>query len=201
MKSMFMHYKGGLTREECDLILGHASKLPHEAGTIRCADNQCRVMEDMRVSEIAWIRWDDPVMRWLFDRMVIFVAEANMKCFQFELANWPRLSFRSIQFTQYHAAPAGEDEKAGRFEWHRDMRWCENSNVEADRKITACVMLSDPEEYEGGQFHLEEANLEDRYTRKGDVLIFPSIFRHKVDAVTRGTRNVLAFWADGPPLQ
>ena len=49
-----------------------------------------------------------------------------------------------IQYTIY------EGSKQGHYDWHHDVDWGNNSGQ--DRKLSITVQLSDPAEYEGGDF-------------------------------------------------
>ena len=71
------------------------------------------------------------------------------------------------------------------------------------RKLAMTVQLSDPSEYEGGDFEIwfggKEAQIVPR--EKGDVIIFPAFCMHRVRPITRGQRKCLVFWTGGRPLR
>jgi PKHD-type hydroxylase len=81
------------------------------------------------------------------------------------------------------------------YNWHTDVGWADSSMY--DRKITTTIILSNPEEYEGGALEFEGGEL---YTNvpRGTVITLPSYIRHKVHPVTKGIRVALVFWASGP---
>jgi PKHD-type hydroxylase len=60
------------------------------------------------------------------------------------------------------------------------------------------VQLSDPSEYEGGLFKIENQEIPLWYREKGTVMVFPSYLRHRVEPVTRGVRRSLVAWFEGP---
>jgi predicted 2-oxoglutarate/Fe(II)-dependent dioxygenase YbiX len=64
-----------------------------------------------------------------------------------------------------------------------------------DRKITMSVQLSNPSDYEGGEFIIAGNSFK---LSIGSVLAFPSFFSHNVDLVKSGTRWSLIGWAWGP---
>ena len=68
------------------------------------------------------------------------------------------------------------------------------------RKLSASILLTNPNEYEGGDFVVwDDRNIElpIKYN-KGDALIFASVIPHAVQQVTKGKRRSLVAWAHGP---
>ncbi len=57
------------------------------------------------------------------------------------------------------------------------------------------VQLSNPSDYEGGEFIIAGNSFK---LSIGSVLAFPSFFSHNVDLVKNGTRWSLIGWAWGP---
>ena len=87
------------------------------------------------------------------------------------------------------------DSVSGQYDWHKDS---ELGKIH-DLKLTVVVNISTTS-YEGGTFemfanspqHIPELDL------PGSVLIFPSYLHHRVNPVTRGTRETVSFWVPGP---
>lgn len=77
---------------------------------------------------------------------------------------------------------------------------CDNgdSGVTAKRQLSAIVILSNIEDYEGGGLvFYGNKNLENRFrlhTAKGALIVFPSDMNHEVTPVTSGTRLSLVMW-------
>ena len=87
-----------------------------------------------------------------------------------------------IQFTEYHGG------EGGFYDPHIDVNWC-NTERPYDRKLSITVQLSEPAEYEGGDFsfsNVENPDLE-AMRKKGSVLVFPSYLTHGVSPVTKGS--------------
>jgi PKHD-type hydroxylase len=62
--------------------------------------------------------------------------------------------------------------------------------------------LTDPNEYEGGDFEiLDEVPGEKLKRTRGTLLAFPSYTLHAVTPVTKGTRNSLVSWISGKPFR
>ena len=96
-----------------------------------------------------------------------------------------------IQYTIY------EGSAHGHYDWHHDVDW--NNNDGRDRKLSITVQLSDPGDYEGGDFEFSEVPaLPENYKDKGSVLVFPSFLMHRVLPVTAGIRKSLVAWFWGP---
>lgn len=72
-------------------------------------------------------------------------------------------------------------------------------DLKTDRKVSLTVMLSNPSEYEGGEFHFEPGfPLPGKVEGKGTVAMFTSYTPHKVTEITSGVRNILFIFMTGP---
>jgi predicted 2-oxoglutarate/Fe(II)-dependent dioxygenase YbiX len=69
------------------------------------------------------------------------------------------------------------------------------------RKISAVMMLTGPDEYEGGELEVcNNGNFEDIQIlkpNKGDIVFFASWMPHRVKPVTSGERKSLVMWVMG----
>ena len=66
------------------------------------------------------------------------------------------------------------------------------------------IQLSDPSEYQGGQFLLANEHEQPdpkALTQRGTVLCFPSPVQHTVKPVTSGVRKSLVAWIEGPKFK
>ena len=79
-----------------------------------------------------------------------------------------------------------------------------NPNSPVFRKISVTAQLTDPEEYEGGDFEIKnlwgtmELPIDPEVKNKGTILVFPSMLLHRVTPVTKGKRQSLVQWYNGP---
>ena len=135
---------------------------------------------EVRKSKVSWFS-DNLDMR---DQLWDFILEANRQ-WGFDVSK-----YADIQYTVYE----GTDN--GHYNWHTDVDWA--SPIPSQRKISLTVQLSDPIEYEGGDFHLQGAQLAPNYKMRGTVLAFPSYQYHMVSPVTFGIRRSLVAWFEGP---
>ena len=116
------------------------------------------------------------------------ILKANANNFGFDLVK----DF-NMQFGEYK-----EDDK-GFYDWHADQGLVTNKLI--DRKLSIVVQLTDPSEYEGGQLEFNvEGNLftPNNFEKKGSVIVFPAFYMHRVTPVTKGVRNSLVAWVNGP---
>jgi PKHD-type hydroxylase len=138
------------------------------------------VDHDWRFTHNAWIEKNETNL-WLFDKMLALVMAAN-KQFQYEVD-----FFEALQLAKY--------EEGMHYDWHADL----GPGLMGNRKLSVTVQLSSPDDYEGGELHLDCQNKEDFIAPKeiGSVTVFPSFMKHKVTPVTKGTRYSLVVWASG----
>ena len=100
--------------------------------------------------------------------------------------------------------------KDAHYDWHIDSRpfpYSDNHGPFSGmvRKLSFSIMLNNEDEYEGGDFEIED-QLPGSETRShkikdlnhGAILVFPSYTPHKVHPVTKGKRYSLVGWVCGP---
>jgi len=143
-------------------------------------------LKDVRVSQIAWLSDDENLRNFLFQ----YVQTANVTSFGFDIMNQC-----DIQYTEYHAS------ENGFYGWHLDHGTDLNNRV-THRKLSMTIQLSDSEDYEGGDFVFGGGVTTDRskeaFRTKGTVLVFPSFIPHCITPVTKGVRQSLVAWFEGP---
>ena len=125
---------------------------------------------------------------WLYQRLQQILSKVNYDKFQFDLAQ-----FEVLQYAKY---------KEGQFyNWHCDA----GPNLGYHRKLSVVVGLTDPSEYEGGDFVINYNGNPDTAEAirllPGQILIFPSYVPHKVTPVTSGERVTVVTWINGPKFQ
>lgn len=137
----------------------------------------------------------------LYQKILELVHQSNSYNWKFDLKEIQD----SLQYTEYHA------HDYGKFDWHVD---CGNDNT-SYRKISITIQLSDPSEYEGGDFELfgrpndlkvKKNEIMDFPHKKmdkniGTAIIFPSYAVHRVTPVTKGVRKSLVLWVGGKPFK
>lgn len=124
----------------------------------------------------------------LYQLVSQIIDHANQTVFRYELAGlWEQL-----QLATYTA------EDSGFYDWHVDI----GAGPLSQRKLSLIVPLTDPAEYEGGDFEVFYERGPQRVELPlGRVIAFPSYLLHRVTPLTRGVRRSLAVWVTGPPYR
>jgi PKHD-type hydroxylase len=185
MRSEWCYYKQHFTPEQCKEIIKKAEQLPIDEPTLGSGTAE-RYDNGIRRSKVRWILrdsiWDN-----VFSELDKLVARANNE--------WFNLDYQYcgyLQFTEY------DQSYEGCFKRHQDTFLTAPTN----RKLSVTVQLTDPTEYQGGQFEFCDIGVKpkaENIITQGTVIIFPSIIFHEVKPVTQGKRCSLVGWYEGPP--
>ena len=129
------------------------------------------------------------------------VTEANNNLFQFDI-NYVTDSLHYVIYpTPNQPDTLGQvREIGGHLDWHMDI----GQGGVNRRKLATTVQLSGPDEYEGGDFQVWYGGSNGFITlprEKGDVLIFPTFYLHRVTPITKGERRALVYWTGGEPFR
>lgn len=116
---------------------------------------------------------------WVYKRVRRAIDDCNRDVFGFDLGDFSQ----ELVIADYRDGDF--------FEWHMDL----GPGV-TYRKLAASVMLSSPDEYDGGALAFPGAEF-DRLPR-GSAVVFPSFLLHGVRPVKRGRRCSLVAWVGGP---
>ena len=152
----------------------------------------------IRSSKNSWI--DCPN---LFKFLITMCLDIN------RLADW-NLKINGCEDVQYGVYDVGDY-----YDWHVDQddhlkpypTWKDGKivNFPGCRKISISLMLSGPDEYEGGELDIEfgKPSEEPRYRSvkpdKYEAIFFQSTVWHRVQPVKSGLRKSLVTWFYGPP--
>ncbi len=161
---------------------------------------------DVRKGKNAWI----PDTHWISGFLWHYVMKANKENFLYDLSG---IDGGSLQYTIY--------EEGNHYTWHQDAGIASytnpvspnnraepnmivqdfiTENTETIRKLSFSLQLSNPDDYEGGQFQLlDEQNKSYIAPRqRGTLILFDSRAMHRVRKVTKGTRKSIVGWCVGP---
>lgn len=134
-----------------------------------------------RLCSVAWLK-----PAWLRDLMRTVSDDINGHFFGFELTGF----MEAFQYTSY-----SPDDKYG---WHMD----KGPKTPGHRKLSFTLQLSDPSEYEGGDFEINAGTeILQMAKSRGQMIVFPSWMLHQVTPVTSGIRRSLVAWAYGPAFK
>lgn len=176
MRQSWQMWSGSVPGDIIEIIEKEAGET-HPAGTFNSGGSE------IRSSRVAWLTGN----QFILDILHNYADMANRNAFHAHI-----YKKADIQFTEYHAS------ENGHYSWHHDIDWRRNDGL--DRKLSITVQLSDPSEYEGGEFSFSEVHTPDvaQSKQKGTVLVFPSYLQHAVSPVTSGVRKSLVAWFEGP---
>ena len=141
--------------------------------------------ESYRKSNVKWIYFSEE-SKWLFVKLMMLIQKTNNSNWNFDLI----MAKEPIQYTEY------TDD--GHYDWHIDA----GGGYMNQRKVSVSVLLSDPNEYDGGDLQIwpgGEIKTAERVL--GGVTLFPSCLLHRVTPVTKGVRKSLVFWVGGIPYR
>lgn len=176
-----------LSDEQADeirkLCIEFLDKAP-EPGTV--GFNEYRYDPAIRVTTVSWLPFpeDDPRTTWIYDMGGDVSQRANAEYWQLDLDGF---------YDKMHVLKYGV---GGHFQWHRDSG---DASIRPQRKLSFTVLLSDPADYDGGDFQIFDGGERTVKAKdKGTFIVFPSDTQHRVTEVTRGERYTLVGWIGGP---
>lgn len=185
MNQLWQMWASGLPKDKIQAIQDYCYRLPLSQATIG-ADPDLR--DSYRSSQVGWVNRYSPESQFIKDIIWTYVMDANRNAFGFKVDY-----LADMQYTVYYG------QSNDKYDWHIDTFWANPTSY--DRKLSFILQLSDPSEYEGGDFQFDpEIPQPDQSLLKqqGTILVFPSFIRHRVIPVTSGTRRSLVAWAEGP---
>ncbi len=177
----FCMWENAFTKEEIEQVLFLEKMTDFEKGLTGGKKSPDKKIRD---SDVTWLHPNQDT-EWLFGRLGQITSRVNHDHFMYDIEG-----FDALQYTRYGPGQ--------HYNWHWDVAFgWENYQ----RKISMSMILSNPEEYEGGEFQIvNNGNIEDVKTfrpKQGDILFFASWMPHRVAPVTSGERKSLVAWVQG----
>jgi PKHD-type hydroxylase len=188
MNGEWCYFKSYFSKQQCEDIINLGLTIPSQQAHIGVNGGE-GVNPDARRSPIRFINNGDWRFQNVFDELWKTAIQANKDFFNIHIS---KLDF--VQLAEYDAAELGE------YKEHHDVFWV-NNDPYYHRKLSAIIQLSDPNDYEGGDFELTDTATfppANELREQGTVIFFPSMFRHRANPVIRGTRHSIAAWFEGP---
>ena len=197
LKPSYCVWEGYFSDDFCDKVTAFADTLEFMEGEVRYDP-----VKKSRSSNVAWIT-DKPENEWIIEPVADLVAVTNRKYWQWDITGRER-----FQYTRYGAGQF--------YGWHADARpepYPDDGRWPGlIRKISVTVSLSHEDDYDGGDFALEEVshspgtpekriNIPKQAKKRGSAIIFASHLYHEVRPVTEGLRQSLVGWFLGPPFR
>ena len=102
----------------------------------------------------------------------------------------------NYRLTGIEQVQMGRYKIGGHYDYHKDLDVPNAKNEQ--RKLSAVLFLSNPEDYEGGEFEFKDIKFDKPKFPKGTIIVFPSFLDHRVNPVISGERITAVCWASGP---
>ena len=172
-------YESAISKEQCELIIKEANwSTKHSAEYM---DPHGSVTNnDIRKTTVTFAPYYSPVG-----------CIMSMHIIQINKTQW-NYDIEAIQDIQI-----GHYEIGGHYDWHFDTMPPDDNNMQ--RKLSAVLMLSDPNDYEGGELELKHVT--PLKLIQGSIVVFPSPIEHRVLPITKGERYSAVAWAVGPSFR
>lgn len=188
-KDHLAYWEGFLSGDDINLLLAQPEWLNARQGCVGGSTGVTEVNAGVRDSEIAWLGMK-PEIAHIWDKLGEAVAEVNRRYFHFDLTGF----HEPMQLGIY------TEERQGHYNWHTDAA---PNDAAVPRKLSMAMLLSDPNEFEGGEFQVKTCNDEAQTLdcQKGRAWFFPTYTLHRVSPVKRGVRRSLVLWVGGPAFR
>lgn len=120
---------------------------------------------------------------WILQRIMPAAAQLNHQHYHFDI--------QGVEMPHFCEYKTGQGSG-----WHLDFA----SDATTNRKLTLLLFLSDPTQFEGGQFHCHP-HTERSEQLQGNLFVFPAYLLHTVEPVIQGIRYSLISWGIGPAFR
>ena len=178
----YVHFQDAFTAAECARIIAYQDTM--ELAPAKVGNDT--LDPAIRRSLTGWLSWGQET-DWVFQKLAEICNDARDNWYPFTLTGFPE----PLQLTRY------SEHDRGHYSMHRDM----GAGSMSTRKLSAVVLLSQVDEYSGGQLELmsnPESDQAVKQTGQGTVIVFPAWEMHRVSPVVCGTRWSLVAWVHGP---
>jgi len=178
-------WDNSFTLDECQKIIMIGESNIFNTATVAGKDGIIEEDFTYRNTQVSWI-FPSIESEFIFRRVTDVITSLNNNYFRFDLMGM----IEGFQFTKYEAP-------SGFYGLHSD-----RSPKSTIRKLSMTVQLSDPNDYEGGDLHLQIGSEPAIISKdQGKMVCFPSYIMHEVKPVTKGTRYSLVAWFTGPAFR
>lgn len=188
-KDHLAYWDDFLSPNDINLLLAQPEWLNLQDGMIGGASAVGTKDSERRSNKVAWVGMKPEVVH-IWEALANIVAEVNSRYFHYDLTGF----HEPMQLSMY------EEQSQDHYTWHIDGS---PSDRRVPRKLSMAMLLSDPSEFEGGEFQVKTHNdIEQTLEcKKGRAWFFPSYMLHRVTPVTKGIRRSLVLWVGGPEFR
>ena len=177
---------GIFTKGQCEAMIRLGENIPPRFGGVPQGRGQRRLDGEKRKALVREIREADTDFDSYVEKIRRVVLEMNDKYFGFDMFRHER------PFANLATYEAG-----GKFHEHIDLQSSTMQRT-VDRKISVSVLLSDPDDYDGGDFIVGGLPVDQTNCGQGGMVLYPSWRAHKVQPVTSGKRITFCAFFSGP---
>jgi PKHD-type hydroxylase len=177
-------FKNAIPKKVCDEIIKEGLLQEELKATVKGDECDLVPPDNIRKTEVHWVysEWVKP-----------YVEKYT------HIANYNSGWHYDIDYTKTENLQFGVYRKGDHYTWHTDSIFFS----ETPRKLTCIVMLSEPEDYDGGEFQIKSSWNDEQIAfsdkmEKGDVIVLPSMVIHRVTEIVSGVRMSLVGWVQGP---
>lgn len=186
----FWWWDGVLPNDLCDLIIAEGDKLVSGDGRVGGGDNSAGTV-DKKIRETNISFFDSS--HWIEGLCVHYAMLANRNSGWNITIDHPQPVQYARYFPDQHYSP------------HRD-DYIKNTQNNMMRKLSVSIQVTDPENYEGGDFIIEAGHNNEfdklvQFRKRGSVIVFPSLVKHGVEPVLKGVRHSVVCWIEGPKFR
>lgn len=111
-----------------------------------------------------------------------WINQVNTETYRFDIQGIPKFDVPNVM----------KYEDGGHYTYHLDI----GPDLMSNRKLSFSILLSHPNDYDGGQLDFMPTYNIPR--EQGLGIVFPSFLLHRVTPVTRGVRHAIVGWVHGP---
>ena len=183
----FATWEDGFTNQECNEIIRLGESLSAKDSTVGSNNKSQKCDGNIRKSLNSWLKLNDET-EWVYARLGNICRCLNGMNWRFDISGFSE----ELQYTRYN------DDNSF-YGWHIDNGLTGSEHPQ--RKLSVTLQLSEPSEYEGGEFQIHASKLNTLPKKKGLVIAFPSYSLHQVTPVTKGIRRSLVVWLCGPAFR
>ena len=204
-KYTYWFFEEALSHKFCNDLIKYANQKQERLALTGDKTNPNELKEEelnnlklKRDSKIVWLG-----EKWIYNQIHPYINTANRNAGWNYEWDWSE----ECQFTKY---------KLNQFYgWHKDSfaePFPKTKGINHSgkiRKLSVSCLLSDSNDYEGGDLEFQPRDQEDpniiltteKIRKKGTIIVFPSYIWHRVTPVTKGTRYSLVIWNLGYPYK
>lgn len=189
-KQTIVYWENWLSPEDIETLQSYLDHTEKKDAKIVVSSHSQIVSDSVRHTEVVWYEHTE-AHRDIWQKITHTVAEVNERFFNMALTQC-----EPAQLALYTAAK-DPDGVNSHYDWHWDML---TPAPGVPRKLSMCLMLSDPAEFEGGDLEVMAGSAVPLklQQQQGRAWFFPSYLLHRVTPVTQGTRRSMVVWAGGP---